>query len=276
MSMSALATADTDLQHPPAALGCGTVTPQAQLVYRMARSRKDRHGAFQLVYNSYVRSGLGVPNRHEMRVTPFQLNSGSQIFVAVLGEKVVSTVTLVSDSEMGLPMEFMFAAEIGTLRAQGRRIAEVSCLADRRQEPRRFLDTFSELTRLMAQFARYEGIQNLLVSVHPRHARFYTRYLGFQPISDRVANCPHVQDHPAVALHLDFEHIDRERPECWDEFFGVWLTRKELLPYVIGREEREELAEVARVCGHDPTLQVNWQECRDPIQVQPLCESSAS
>jgi hypothetical protein len=222
------------------------------LVYRIASSLEDRAGAFQLVYQSYLRSGLGSPNLYRMRVTPHQLCDSSQIFVGLLEDQVVSTVTLVGDGRMGLPMETMFGQEIDNFRGEGRRVAEVSCLADRRQDPRRFLETFSQLTRLMAQFARYEGIHNLLISVHPRHARFYTRYFGFRPISNRVASCPHVQDQPAVGLNLDFELFDLEHPDCWEDFFGEWAPREQLRPCVIPVGEREYLKGIARESCRNP------------------------
>src|SRR5207247_832461 len=82
-------------------------------------------------------------------VTKHQLCDTSQIFVGLSYDQVVSTVTLVADGERGLPMETMFDQELATFRAEGRRVAEVSCLADRRAEPRRFLEAFSQLTRMM-------------------------------------------------------------------------------------------------------------------------------
>ena len=221
-------------------------TTERKLDYRIASSLKDRAGAFQLVYQSYLRSGLGAPNLYRMRVTPHQLCDTSQIFIGLLETQVVSTVTLVGDGRQGLPMETMFDQEINQFRAEGRRVGEVSCLADRRQDPRRFLETFSQLTRMMAQFARYQGIHNLLISVHPRHARFYSRYFGFRPISDRVANCPHVQDHPAVGLNLDFELFDLDQPDCWHDFFGEWIPRDQLQPSIIPEVEKEYLKGIAK------------------------------
>lgn len=221
--------------------------------YRIASSLGDRAGAFQLVYQSYLRSGLGSPNLYRMRVTPHQLCDTSQIFVGQLDGQVVSTVTLVGDGPLGLPMENMFSREIDEFRAEGRRVAEVSCLADRRQDSRRFLDSFSQLTRMMAQFARYQGIHNLLISVHPRHARFYNRYFGFRPISERVANCPHVQDHPAVGLNLDFELYDLEKPESWYDIFGEWMPREQLQPSTIPTAEKEYLKDIARDSCRGPS-----------------------
>jgi hypothetical protein len=212
------------------------------LTYGLARESEERLGAFRLIHDAYVRAGLGQPTPSGMRVTPYQILPTSQIFVGKLGEQVVSTVSLIGDGELGLPMETIFGPEVSALRQQGERLAEVSCLADRRQDGRRFLSTFRQLTRLMAQFARYEGIQSLLITVHPRHVRFYQDLLGFVPISDRVASCPYVRGNPAVALQLQFARIDRERPACYDEYFAQWLDRELLRPYTISREELEFLS----------------------------------
>ncbi|HEY2893450.1 MAG TPA: long-chain N-acyl amino acid synthase [Pirellulales bacterium] len=207
------------------------------LTYGLARTTRQRRGAFALVHQAYVRAGLGEPNSLGLRVTPHQILPTSQVFVGVINDMVVSTVSLIGDGQLGLPMEKMFNWEVQELRKSGERLAEVSCLADRRQDVRRFLTTFRELTRLMAQFARYEGIGSLLITVNPRHVKFYTHYLGFVPICQRIADCPHVQNRPAVALRLEFARIDRERPACYDQYFGEWVERDVLRPYTIGRIE---------------------------------------
>lgn len=227
--------------------GCAVSTSAAVaeqlsgLEYGLARTTDDRLGAFQLIHQAYVRAGLGKPLPLNLRVTRHQLQPRSQVFVGVLAGEVVSTVSLIGDGPLGLPMESMFGPEVAQLRAEGESLSEVSCLADRRQDVRRFLPTFRELTRLMAQFARYQSIDSLLITVNPRHVKFYTHYLGFVPISRRITDCPHVENHPAVALRLEFARIDRDRPVCWDAYFGNWIPRGELAPYAIGRYELELL-----------------------------------
>lgn len=257
-------------------------TAKALERYRPAGSYVERVAAFQLVYRSYLERGLAADNAFKMRVTPFQLLGTSQIFVAserkqaptpqllpryaflssegpsqrtsVFQDVVVSTVTLIGDGRLGLPMESMFAAEIKELRDQGRQLAEVACLADSVSEPRRFLETFTQLTRLMAQFSRHQGVQNLVISVHPRHAKFYARYFGFRPLSDRVANCPHVKNRPAVGLNLDFELFDLEKPKNWHEIFGSPVPRANLKACPIPPGEAKFLREVAAVISHQSEL----------------------
>jgi hypothetical protein len=213
----------------------------AGLQYGLARTTEERLGAFRLIHQAYVRAGLGQPLPLGLRVTKYQIQPQSQVFVGVLAGEVVTTVSLIGDGPLGLPMETMFAPEVALLREQGERVCEVSCLADRRQDVRRFLPAFRDMTRLMAQFARYQGIGSLLITVNPRHVKFYTHYLGFVPISRRITDCPHVQNHPAVALRLEFARIDRDRPVCWDQYFGSWIPQSELAPYRIGQYEQELL-----------------------------------
>lgn len=224
--MSAVATAAQTLRRAP-------VEPDSQtgLDYRLARQSAERMGAFRLIHDAYVRAGLGHATETGMRVTPYQILSTSQIFVGMLEREVVSTVSLIGDGELGVPMDVMFREDVDELRRAGRRVAEVSCLADRRRDSKRFLSSFRELTRLMAQYARSEGIDTLLITVHPRHAKFYAHYLGFETLTERVAECPHVEDRPAVALQLNFAHVDEHRPRCYDHYFGEWLAAEELRPY---------------------------------------------
>ena len=240
------------------------------------------------MYRSYLETGLGVPNAFKLRVTPFQLLETSQIFVATerhtaqlfprlsvlssigraremdtVDDAVNMTVTLVGQGRLGLPMESMFGEEVHELRRQGRQLAEVTCLADSIRDPRRSLQTFTELTRAMAQSARYQGVQNLLINVHPRHARFYIRYFGFRPLSDRVANCPHVKDLPAVGLNLDFELYDLEKPRSWHQIFGCWLPRESLRPCPIPAGECALLQEVARLTNPQSPLHLAPPDQRD-------------
>src|SRR5690349_3288310 len=96
-----------------------------QLAFRLARGTEERMGAFQLIHAAYVRAGLGEPNLVGMRVTPYQILPTSQIFVGMLRDEVVSTVSLIGDGELGLPMQSMFPDEVSQLREEGERVAEV-------------------------------------------------------------------------------------------------------------------------------------------------------
>jgi hypothetical protein len=81
----------------------------------------------------------------------------------------------------------------------------------------------------MVQYAQRSGVDQLLVAVHPRHGRFYRRFMAFEPVGDE-RDYPTVCGNPAVALCLDFQRIRHNRPENYDRFFGTALPDDTLVP----------------------------------------------
>ncbi|HWB13934.1 MAG TPA: long-chain N-acyl amino acid synthase [Pirellulales bacterium] len=225
----------------------------APIVYKVAENRHEREAAFRLVYNAYTRSGLIEENPHAMRVTPYQLLDTTDVFIAMLDDELISTVSLVCDGNLGLPMEEIYGAEVAELRARGLCVAEVSCLADRRRQLSRTLPVFIPLMRLLAQAARYRGIEQLLVAVHPRHAGFYRRCLSFDLMGDEKTY-PVVRNNPAVALSLDFPKLDKLRPVnfdrfFYDTFFGTQLPTTQLARHPMSDDERRFFGPAAEFGG---------------------------
>jgi hypothetical protein len=81
---------------------------------------------------------------------------------------------------------------------------------------------------LMAQCARQRGIDELLITVHPRHLKFYERFIGFQQIGNEK-NYHAVNDHPAVALALDLKNLHIIHPRAYKRFFGTPFTPHEMM-----------------------------------------------
>ena len=194
----------------------------SEIELKVAATRSERQAAFELVYQSYLRAGLCAENPLGMRFTRYQLLPTTDIIIAKLRGEVVSTLSLVRDGELGLPMEEIYPEEVAARRKRGVRLAEVSCLADRRKDAARFFGLFREMTRLMAQLGTNTGVDELLVAVHPRHTGIYRRYMAFKPLGD-LRNYPAVQERPAVALCLNFNAAKIDSPKSWNEFFAVPL-----------------------------------------------------
>ncbi len=168
------------------------------LEFRIASSLDERWAALELVYDSYLRAGLITANQHRVRVTPYHLLPTTEIFVAVRDGYVTHTMSLVADGELGIPMQCVYGREVGQLRAEGYRFAEVSCLAGSRESP----DALLHLYRFIFCFGLYRDLDYFLIAVHPRHARFYQRVLAFEAFAGE-RSYPTVRNHPAVALKLD-------------------------------------------------------------------------
>ncbi len=205
--------------------------------YKIASTRWDREGAFRLLYRAYRRAGLMKPNSQKMRVTPYHLLPTTSVMVARYANQIISTLSLIEDGQLGLPMEQTFAEEVHERRQQGLLLAEASCLADRRTEMKRYFPVFVRLCRLMAQFARSRGIDQVLIAVHPRHVRFYTQYLAFDQIASERPY-PAVQNHPAVALSLDLKRLVIDRPTNYERFFTAPIHAHQLQPQPMSASER--------------------------------------
>jgi hypothetical protein len=227
-----------------------------EIIYKVASNRGEREEAFRLVYRAYTQSGLIGPNPFEMRVLPHHVLPTTQVFVAKYQGRVICTVSLVGDGEMGIPMQCIFGDELRELRQRGIRFAEVSSLADRREFTSQFariMPVLIKLSRVMAQSARRSGIDQLLVACHPRHARFYKRFMGYSEFGT-LRSYPSVQNRPAVALALDFAAVDRDRPTCYDQIFGMPLPPEDLRPHPMPPEDRDYFRPAAELAGYDLPL----------------------
>lgn len=219
---------------------------ESAIDYRIVNNRWERLAAYRLVYETYLNRGLIPPNHYRVRVTPYHMLSTTQTFIAVRNQQIICSVSLIGDGELGLPMESVYTEEVENARSQGLYVGEVSCLACRQNDFRQFLPIFVQLTRLMAQYARSHGMDQFLIAVHPKHARFYERFMGFEQIGP-LREFPSVQDAPAVACCLDFARIDRERPKCWNDFFGTPLPESKLNLKPISSEEVDYFRPAAKM-----------------------------
>jgi hypothetical protein len=232
---------------------------------KVASTRRERHDAFELVYNAYRRAGLCAESHCGMRYTPYQLLKTTDIIIATLRGEMISTLSLVRDSEMGLPMEDVYDDEVTARRAAGAHVAEISCLADRRQGPVRFFDLFRDMCRLTAQLAWHLGVDELLAAVHPSHTAFYRRYLAFEPMGER-RDYPTVCGNPAMALCLNFAKASQDHPQRWREFFGERLPNDVLVHSPISVVDREYFLSLAEEPAYPEHPRSDYFESGTPCE----------
>jgi hypothetical protein len=222
------------------------------VVLKIAETHEELQEAFGLVYQAYMRSGLARPNPFEMRVTPWQLLSSTDIFVAQVRDEVICTVSLVRDGGLGLPMESVYGEEVDRLRQRGLQLAEVSCLADRRKGQERSATMLFRVMGMMAQCAEYRGVDELMIAVHPRHALFYQRAMCFTPIGELVSY-QSVCGNPAVALSLNLKRAPVDYPREYRRFFGDRFSTRDFQPRPIPDESLPYFQLVSQACAdlHD-------------------------
>ncbi len=233
----------------------------------------ERQAAFELVYRSYQRAGLCAESECGLRFTPYQLLETTDIIIAELRGDVIGTLSLVRDGVLGLPMEEIYSNEVAARRAAGVTVAEVSCLADRRQGMARFFGLFREMSRLMAQLGAKLGVEELLVAVHPRHAPLYRRYMAFELLGER-RDYPTVNGNPAVAMCLNFDKAAVEQPRSWQEFFGQPLPDEVLQSSPISDSDRRYFSSL--ISADDDNSSSDWPVPDWPMSpARPLASGAA-
>ena len=214
--------------------------PAANASFRIAHRADDVRCALGLVHKAYTRSGLIDPNPHGMRVLPHHLLETSEIFVGLVGPTIVSTVTLIRDGDLDIPMASIYPEQVEERRARGRHVAEVSCLADRRSDLSGAMHMMIGIMSLMAQCAVRRGVNELMIAVHPRHVGFYRRFIGFDVVGGEKSYGA-VRDNPAIALSLNLDTLQVDNPKAYRRFFGRAFSEEELRYRSYERELTSEL-----------------------------------
>lgn len=215
-------------------------------ICRVATDRDEVLAALGLVHHQYVRSGLAVPNRSGIRVTRYHLLNTTEVMIGKVDDAVVCTLTLVRDTRFGLPMESIYHEEVEARRRLGKRVAEVSCLADRRDDNEGSLSVMFRVMSLVAQYATRRGVDELLIAIHPRHGKFYERFLGFEGIGG-LKSYSLVRDNPAIAMALDLGGLQHSNRKAYQRLYGVPFPDHELRPRTISLDLLEELCEHYRL-----------------------------
>jgi hypothetical protein len=127
--------------------------------------------------------------------------------VAYQDDKVVGTLTLGLDSPRGMVVDQLYKKEADQLRAQGRKICDVTKLAvDQDIKSKSVLGALFHLSVIYGRNIHHAT--DFLIEVNPRHALFYQRMIGFVPFGEERL-CPRVNA-PAVLLKLDLAYADEQ------------------------------------------------------------------
>jgi hypothetical protein len=176
----------------------------------VAGTRALREQAWGLVHDAYVSKGYMESCPSKMRLQLQDALPEATTFLAVErpGGKALATLTVYPDGPLGLPMDVLYRRELDELRAAGRKPCEIAKLVadlDGQDGRRTLLDLF-RLAYLTAR--RLEACTDLVVTVNPRHERYYRRLLMFEQIGE-VKAYDAVGGAPAVPLRLDLEAAER-------------------------------------------------------------------
>lgn len=174
---------------------------QSGLNFFVASTLEEVQEAWSLVYQSYLRDDLIDANPHEIHTTEQAAGPRTAVVLACLGPLLVGTLSVYADENQGLPLDSVYHREIDALRQCGS-VMEIGMFADRREQMNRSADGLFELMRFAFYFSMHMRIDNAIIGVHPRHAPFYMRLLGFQRLG-AVRSYPTVKDRAVVLLGVN-------------------------------------------------------------------------
>lgn len=143
-----------------------------------ASSQKQYTDAFHLAHQRYLETGIINPQSDGLWMTPFHAQEDTRVALSYLDGVPVCTASIIFDSEHGLPSDEIYHSELNELRQQGRKLVEFSSLASLPVISKQ--NIFFFLFRFLFRYVVKCGSSDIVISIHPKHADFYSRILFFE------------------------------------------------------------------------------------------------
>jgi len=174
---------------------------------KIAETRDEFAQSFALVYREYLASGyIKSPHPSEMHFSAFNFLPETCVFIFRTYLTVISTLTQIFDTPLfGLPMDALYKEELDALRAQGRKITELSALATPKET--RWCNLMVFLSRTMFEYSRINAVDDICIMVNPKHVSFYKTMFLFEDFGPEKFYAG--VGAPAVALRIDMKNIER-------------------------------------------------------------------
>ncbi|OZA24985.1 MAG: hypothetical protein B7X93_11080 [Hydrogenophilales bacterium 17-61-9] len=158
-------------------------------------------------------------------------------------EKIVGTVTVGYDSEEGMLVDDIYKAEVDVLRAQGKRVGELSKLAiDENIGSKQLL---ASLVHMAYLYGVIHECTDAIIEIVPRHKAFYEKMLGFKQIGEeKMNNRVHF---PVLLMHLELDYMRQKIEEVGGK--GKESKDRSLYPYFFSAHDQQGI--LARLLKED-------------------------
>jgi len=183
---------------------------ESGLTFKVANHLQEVEDAWRLVYRRYLETELVHPNPVGIHTVPQALHHSSATVCGKIKDMTVSTLTVMEDGPMKLPLDSVYPEQLDELRSQGRRMVEVGLFADRRDTLDRRAPALIEALRFALYFSLYRDATDAVIGVHPHHAPFYRRLVAFEKAGP-TTTYRSVRDKPVVLLRCRREVILAEK-----------------------------------------------------------------
>jgi hypothetical protein len=182
----------------------------------------------QLLFREYRKKNLCERNSSERYFSPFTYLPTTTVLAARSKSKLFGTISVIKDSDIGLPMDSIYSEELEVYRNKGMKLVEFGALALDNSLFSRKAYSLRSTKKLLALGSLFTGAINyayqfteathVVVVVDPRHADIY-RYIGMEQFSD-IRLYPRVNK-KAVPFILDIEKFFAAATDHVPSLFAV-------------------------------------------------------
>ena len=217
----------------------------------IARSKTDLEQAYALLHECYVGSRLMEAHPSGLRCNIYTFFPHSTVIVVKCKGEIIGTVSLIRDSEWGLPSDKDYKNENQTLRNAGKKLVEVSALA----VTKKFRNSGNMVSLLLMKYlynysSNYFNSDCLICTVHPKAEDFYKALWHFDR-NGQIIKYEFVQG--ALAIHMSMEISTEKQKLIVNSYYSNSL-KKNLALFVLNRDDRFKYPVRQRGAQIDPVL----------------------
>lgn len=203
--------------------------PTSRLILKIAETQEELEACFSVLHDAYVDSGFMKPDPSGMRVTIYHALPTTTTLCAKYDGKVVGTISLIRESELGVPLQQIF--DLTAVREKEGNIAEVSALAIHRKFRRTGGSILFPLMKFMYEYCTtFFDTRHLVIAVNPSHIEMYESLLFFRRLNaNMVDRYDFVNGAPAIGATLDL----KDALETFRKHYASKPARRNLHAYFI-------------------------------------------
>jgi hypothetical protein len=172
-----------------------------RLLLRLANDRETREKAYRLIYRLYREKGYALPKASGRWLSHFDADASTMTFFVerVEDQAVVGALTVLVDSEAGLPSDECFRPELEALRGRHRRLCEMVSFGidEKTSDGALIMVRLANAAYITARY-RHQAT-DVLIAVHPRHVDPWIMTMPFDILGEERAY-EKVSGAPAVLL----------------------------------------------------------------------------
>ena len=228
---------------------------------KIAEDKDEYLRSFKLAYREYLKSGyLAEDPSCPYLFSVYSLLPETCIFIFKSHLDVVSSLTEIFDTEIfGLPMDVIYRPEIDSLREKDRIVVELSSFVTHSKY--RWRNIMIYLTRAMFFYSRMNCVNDICITVNPKHVPFYKRIFLFDTFGPERMH-PGVKA-PAVLMRINMDDIEDKLSKKYAHFQFDEDLHRFFCRTTIGDTEKLD----HKICTKTNTLRP--QEIKDIIEKKP-------